>query len=370
MSSPSNASEQTAAEFLSGLRVAVAVISGVILLTLGVVWHRDVYEPAWPQFAAYAALLSITVVGFILALRRRPWGNLRWPGVGIALAASVASCLSLPNGGVASSADWAFGAVGWSGLILLLDRRLRAFVAFLVVHECITFGNLLASSPDGAALLSFVSGSIGPIGFPLATGIGATALRRVARIAEKTRQRAAKARLDEEVSAGVHEFRRDRLATLSETTIPLLRGLADESLDIADPVIQHNCSMAAAQLRRLFQEAAETPNALSEQIRAAIVEAEQRGVKVEWNAHGKPPTASDEIVRAFEEITSTALASVASEAQVTLMALPGEVQLTVVGAGDVPALPQPRGVPVEVEVFSVDGQFGMEAQWRTGESPL
>jgi hypothetical protein len=372
------AREKTAAAFISGLRNAMAAISFVVLLSGGVFRHLDVYHPLWPQLAAYCALLAITGTEAVLNLRHRSWGWARWIAVGVALAASVASCLSLPADAATRSADWAFGAVGWSGVMVLADQPLAMLVAFLGAHEAITAINLLAGGPDLDTVLSFLAGSIGTIGFPLACGIAATALQRAAATAETARAETERIREQEQRAAARARVRQERYLELSRTAGPLLRGLADGTLDPRDPAVKRDCWIEATRMRRLFAEADEVANRLVHELDHLVEGAIRKGVRAELRVSGEVPQTPVEIRRAFAEITLGTLAIATSTARLTLISIGGEVSLNLLcdvsadWAAQYAQLPISRvsrlaagGQPIEVEQpVENEGTLWVEARWQ------
>lgn len=74
------------------------------------------------------------------------------------LAASVLSYATLPEGRTSTTVDWMFGAANWVGVVVLLDRPLRASGAFLLAHELTALLNLLLlDQPSPQALARFAT---------------------------------------------------------------------------------------------------------------------------------------------------------------------------------------------------------------------
>jgi hypothetical protein len=371
---------QTAGEFTFGMRVAVAAIAAAILLSGGVFRHLHDYRALWVQLAVFATLLAITAVEAALNLRRRSWGRARWCALGIALVASAASTWSLPTGGVGQSVDWAYGAICWVGVIVLVDQPVAWLAAFLAVHAGMTTVALLLSHPDASYVLSFVSTSVGVIGFPLACGLGVETLRRVARTADNSRREAEEIRTRETVKAELDRVRQERFLDLSHTAGPLLRDLAEGRLDLEDPAVQRDCWIEATRMRRLFAEADEVDSPLLHELQQCVDGANRRGIRADLDAHGELPAAPVEIRRALTDFAVAVLALARSEAQITALVTAGEVSLSLVIdladtvdlATDETAarLAVPAGLPIEVQPLVEDeGRLWMEALWSTGPSP-
>ncbi|MDJ0382027.1 hypothetical protein [Streptomyces sp. G-G2] len=364
--------EPTAAEFLSHLRVAVLGISAIVLLSMSWLRSTGVYRPLWMQILAYGLLLGIAAVEGVLILRRRSWGTARWAGVALALAASVLSCASLPAGTPTTASDWAFGTVGWIGVVLLLDLPMSRLVLFLAVHEAITAVNFVLTGPvDEGAVLNLVTGSLGTIGFPLACGAAATALRATAREAERARRQVEDIRHSERVAEQTAQALQHSYAGLIHTAGPLLRGLADGSLDSDDPDVQRDCWIEAARMRRLFIENDEVPNQLVHELRQHVDTAERRKVKADIASYGTAFDPPPDIRLALGNFPLPALARARTWARVTVVFTPGFVSVQVIG--DCGALGPPWAGDGLIETDSFldpdDNTLWMEAQWRTGRSP-
>ncbi|MFD7029270.1 hypothetical protein ACFWAR_14670 [Streptomyces sp. NPDC059917] len=367
------AAAPAAEEFLYHLRLAVLGISGVVLLSMSWLRNIDVYRPLWMQLLAYGLLLAIAVVEGAFTLRRRSWGAERWFGVVLALGASVLSCASLPAGTPTTAADWAFGTVGWIGVVLLLDRPMVELVLFLGAHEAITAVNLALSGPvTEGAVLNFVTGSLGTIGFPLACGVAATALRRTAHEAEAARRRTEHIRHSERIAARTAQALQDSYAGLLGSAGPLLRGLADGTLDSNDPDVQRECWTEAARMRRLFAETDDVPNQLVHELHEYADAAERRRVRAEVIAHGTPVDPPPEVRLALGSFPLPALAKARSWANVTVVFAPEFVSVQVVGdCGEIELSPLgPASSQIATDSFldTDDDTFWMEAQWRTGRS--
>ena len=198
----------SAEAFLRGLRIAVLVIGSTVLFTFSMVRSIPLYNPLWPQLVAFSTLAAVSVTEIVLVTRRAPWGAWRWPAVACVLSASALSTFSLPDGAVTTASDWAFGTVGWFGLILLLDQPLVFLVGFLVAQERIQVTAVIASNATGLAeVLNLITGSLGPIGFPLACGIAAAVLKQLAGTAERAAREAADIRTADVMAAQRHAQR-------------------------------------------------------------------------------------------------------------------------------------------------------------------
>ncbi|MDX5566119.1 hypothetical protein PYK79_26345 [Streptomyces sp. ID05-04B] len=365
--------DPTTAEFLRHLRIAVLAIATTVLFSMSWLRNTGLYRPLWMQVLAWSILVTVTATEGVLTWRHTIWGSARWSGVALAFTASILSCLSLPTGAPGTAADWAFGTVGWIGVILLLDRPMTQLAAFLAAHQLITFTNLLLKGPaDEDSVLNFVSGSIGAIGFPLACGMAATALRQTARRAEVARAQAENIRHAEHVAAQTAQELNNSYADLAHTAAPLLRGLADGSLDGNDLNVQRACWIEAARMRRLFSENDDVPNQLIHDLRQFVDTAGRRNVKAEIATYGHPTDPPDDIREVLSSNSLHVLAQSRSWAQITVVFTPNFISVQAVGdCGDID-IPPCAHTAIETENFldTDDTTFSTEAQWQTSPSPL
>lgn len=364
---------ETARRFLLGLRLAALLIAAIVVLTLSMpnmLRSLSIYEPVWAQLAAYGTYVGILAVETAFAVQRRKWGRLRWIALAATLAASLASCLSLPDGYAVSVSDWSFGVVGWIGVILLADRRLWELLAFLTLHETVTIVNLMLSGGgDRATLLSTAAVSISSIGFPLAGAIAATALRVVARAADHAAHQAELVRSADAIAAGLHERRRQRFAGLYDTAVPLLHGLATGALDPDEDSVQRRCAIEAARMRRLFAEMDVVPNPLLHELRHCADVADRKGILVELDSRGHWADPPLQIRRALTEAPLAALATATSWARVTVIGTPDLLSVNVIADCGPVDLPSATATGVKIKTITDRDTLWVEAQWPTTPSP-
>jgi len=82
--------------------------------------------------------------------------------------------------------------------------------------------------------------------------------------------------------------RRDRFALLELEALPLLRGIADGSLDPADEEVRQKCARHATSLRRALVDRARLGRELLAGLEPALSAARQRGLLVEVQCSGSP----------------------------------------------------------------------------------
>ncbi|MFI7450027.1 hypothetical protein ACIBQX_21235 [Nonomuraea sp. NPDC049714] len=360
--------ESTRAQLRRGLRVATLVVAMAVACGLGLtnlVRHLDSYDTPLAQFGAFAALGAVLLTEAALLVRGRSWGRLRGPAIAVVLAASMLSYATLPDGRTSTSEDWIFGAANWAGLVVMLDRPLRAAAMFLLAHELTALLNLLLfEEPTRASLARFATGSVTVIGFPLCLAVVATVLRSLGAAAVAARREIEQVRVAEAVVAESHRRRQQRFAELSATTVPLLEGLADGSLRPENPLVQRSCAIEAARMRRLFAESDTAANPLLHELRHCIDVADRKGVVVELDSRGQWPTPPVAVRRDLTEAVLVVLATAATRARVTVVGSATLVSVSVVadcGEIDVPA---PATPGVRVEALTNDDTAWMEAEWQ------
>jgi hypothetical protein len=152
-------------------------------------------------------------------------------------------------------------------------------------------------------------------------------MRTHAGLAARSAALASRSAAEREAVAAVRADRRRRLGVLEMEALPLLRGIAEGSVDPADPGVRERCARLSADLRRVLADQSRAAGLLAE-LEPALRSAAARGLPVEVQVVGEPR-------RPLPEVAAAALAAVDS----TLSALPphparNPVVLTVLAADD------------------------------------
>ena len=362
------AEEPTRRQLRHGLRIATTLVAVAMVCGLGltnIVRQLDAHEAPIAQFAAFAALVAVLAGEVALLLRGRTWGRLRGPAIAVVLGASALSYVTLPEGRTSTTVDWIFGAANWVGVVVLLDRPLRASAWFLLAHELAALLNLLLlEQPDRAALARFATGSVTVVGFPLCAAVVATVMRGLSAAAADSRARLERVRVAEAVATESHRRRQQRFGALSATTIPMLEGLADGTLSPEDPEVQRRSAIEAARMRRLFAEVDTVTNPLLHELRHCIDVADRKGIVVELDTRGQWPTPPVAVRRDLTEAVLTVLATAASQARVTVVGQADTVTVDAVADCGEVNLPRPAEPSVQVESLTMDDRVWMEARWQ------
>ncbi|MEQ4715511.1 hypothetical protein [Nonomuraea sp. B19D2] len=360
--------EVTRAQLRHGLRIATSLVAMATVFGLGLanlLGHLDVHESPRTQLAAFAALGAVLVGEAVLLVRGRSWGRLRGPAIAVVLGASVLSYAALPDGRTSTGVDWIFGAANWVGVVVLLDRPLRAAASFLLAHELVALLHLvLFDNLSRGALARFATGSVSVIGFPLCLAVVAAVLLRLSAAAANSRREIEQVRIAEAVAVESHRRRQQRFVELSATTVPLLEGLADGSLRPEDPVVQRHCAIEAARMRRLFAEVDNVANPLLHELRHCIDVADRKGVVVELDTRGQWPEPPLAVRRDLTEAVLIVLATTVSRARVTVIGSADLVSVSVVADCGELDMPSPATPGVQVEALNNDDTVWVEARWQ------
>jgi hypothetical protein len=245
--------------------------------------------------------------------------------IAVAVAAVTAIGLDRRAGGAAMNVDWTILGVIWLLALLALITPAWVWVpgAALVtgIHSAFVV-RTLGFSPLGLTRLaasSYAVVSILAVFAALRPALRMHAEMEVRRAALASRSAAERAAV-----AAIGEVRRDRLALLEMEALPLLRGIADGTLDPSDGAVRQRCAEHAATLRRALVDRTCQPSVLLAGLEPVLGAARERNVPVEVQVIGDPGDPGEHVLRA----TVTAVDRV-------LAALPPQpVLLTVLGSGD------------------------------------
>jgi hypothetical protein len=365
-SAPAVIADRTADGLRRGM---LAVPAADLLFSLPILLdNAGTYRPFWGEALAFAALVGITALAAIPVLRREPWGAWRWPLLGAAFAAHTAATAAVAPADLFGTPHWSWEIFGWWAVLLLLDRPVPYLLVILAIHLGVTVGQVLAVGR--ADTLTFVGMSILALlygGLQVAVWILGAGTRRAAATAASLAAEGERLRTAELVAEQIHRDRQARYAELADTAGPLLAGLASGQLDPGDPATRQACLIEAARIRRLFAETDDSGDPLVHELTACIDLAARRGVVVHLAVRGECPPLPQPVRRGLTEPALLALATAASSARVTVVAVADRVTVSVVADGAGPP-PDERTVPIGQEHVDVawteqGGTVWMEATW-------
>jgi hypothetical protein len=324
---------------------------------------RDVTEAAVPRFAAIlAAVLPVGLLVQVLAelpdyrqpavpfavwlsLLAAAWwviprvrgGGLTRRQAALAIAVAVAAVAAVgwdrrphsPSGVL----DWSILGAVWLLALAALSRPAWEWVpgALLVLAVNGFFiVRLLGTTADGIARLAAAAYVVAVI-LSVFAALRPT-LRVHAGLAARRAELAGRSAAERAAVAAIEEDRRERFALLEVEALPLLRGIADGSLDPADHAVRQECARHATTLRRALVDRARLGRELLAGLEPALGAARARGLQIEIQVVGDPGLPSREAAQAT-----------AGAVDAVLRALPPQtVTMTVLGPSG-PASPGPAG---------------------------
>jgi hypothetical protein len=177
-------------------------------------------------------------------------------------------------------------------------------------------------------------------------------------------------------AAAISHERQSRLAVLEREALPLLRGIADGTLDPTASDVRDRCARHAAVLRHSLTEGASGAGDLAGGLEPTFQAARERGLLVTVQLVGDPGPAPPRLAAAVLATVDAVLGALPPQ-QVTLTVLTVGDDVELYLAFDVPSpsgpdltqLPQPNDLPVEARwratVNAADSGGGyLEVSWR------
>jgi hypothetical protein len=365
----------------SGLPRAVAVVAAI--WQLSVLFQVLAYLPDFRQHAVVVAVwLGLLAAAVWLVPRAWAGGLSAREGVAavlIAIAAVAVVGFERRAHGAPGSVDWSVVGSGWLLALVALSRPAWLWVsgaaAVFAVHT-VMMVRVLGTSPLVLARLTATAYTLVIILVvfaalrPSAAAYSAIAGRRAALLSRAGAEHAA--------AAAVQQDRRDRLAVLEAEALPLLRGVADRTLDPADPGVRERCARHADALRRALAGRAPQAAGLLAELQPALQAAQARGLPLEIQVLGDPGrpgrAVADATLAAVDEVFQ---ALPPHPVTLTVLASPDDVELYVTFARPPSGQPEVSGLSVSVPpaagwqaVVDVDetGAGCLEVRWRKGEA--
>ena len=302
----------------------------------------DYRQPAVP----FAVWLSLLVAAWWVIPRVRGGGLTRRQAA-VAMAVAVAAVGAVgwdrrphsPSGVL----DWSILGAVWLLALAALSRPAWEWVpgALLVLAVNGFFiVRLLGTTAPGIARLAAATYVVAVI-LSVFAALRPT-LRVHAGLAARRAELASRSAAERAAVAAIEEDRRDRFALLEVEALPLLRGIADGSLDPADDAVRQECARHATTLRRALVDRARLGRELLAGLEPALGAARGRGLQIEIQVVGDPGLPSRDAAQATVDAVDA-----------VLRALPPQtVTMTVLGpsgpanpglAGPAPAGPAPAG---------------------------
>jgi hypothetical protein len=277
--------------------------------------------------AAVAVWLGILLAAAWLVPRALARGLSRPEAVtaiAVAVAAVTAIGLDRRTYLAAGSLDWAILGTVWLLALVALSRSAWLWVpgaALMFAAHAFFVVNLLGATPLGLARVAAGGYAMGVV-LAIFAALRPT-LRTHSEIAVRRAELGSRSAAERAAVAAIHADRTDRMALLEEEALPLLRGIADGSLDPADPAVRRKCAEHATTLRRALVHRTEQAGGVLAGLGPALGTARARDMPVEVQVVGDPGQPD----RAVAQATLAAVHRV-------IQALPPQpVILTVLSAG-------------------------------------
>jgi hypothetical protein len=181
-------------------------------------------------------------------------------------------------------------------------------------------------------------------------------LRTDAEMAVQRAELASRAATERAAVDAIREDRRGRLALLEVEALPLLRGIADGTLDPAASAVRRDCAQRAATLRSALMGASQYGGGLLDGLEPTLRSAQSRGLPVEVQVVGDSGYPTREVARATLAAIDLVLGTLP----------PQPVTLTVLASGSDTELyltfeQAPPGLP---GLAGLDGTVPAAARWR------
>jgi hypothetical protein len=298
--------------------LAAVLPIGLLVQVLGEL--RDYRHPAVPV----AVWLSLLVAAGWLIPRIRQGGLTRGQAaVAVAVALAAVSAVGwdrrphVPTGAL----DWSILGAVWLLALAAISRPAWEWIPGALIVLAVNgffILRLLGTAAPGIARLAAAAYVVVVILSVFAAL--RPALRVHVGLAARAAELASRSAAERAAVAAIQEDRRDRFALLELEALPLLRGIADGSLDPADEEVRRKCARHATSLRRALVDRAGPGHELLAGLAPALSAARQRGLLVEVQVVGDPGLPPREVAQATLAAVGTVLGALPAQ-PVTLTVL-------------------------------------------------
>ncbi len=345
----------------------VAVIWQLMLLAQVLIYLGNYRQPV-VLFAVWLGMLGAAVW---LVPRARAAGLTRGDAaiaVGVAIAAVALVGLERRRQGASGSVDWSVVGTGWLLALVAVSRPVWEWICgaagVFMVHAVVA-ARVLGVTALGMARLAATAYVLLVI---LVVFVAVRPMFRAsARIAARRAELASRSAAERAAASAIQQDRGRRLAALEAEALPLLRGIADGSLDPSAAAVQEQCWQRAAALRSALRDRADTSDELMAELEPVMRDAAGRGVAVETRVVGDAGHASPQMSRYAAVAVGQVLRSLMPQQVVlTVLASGADVELFLVFHGPAaPSLEQNEGTGLQTLVeVDASGVGCLEVRWR------
>ena len=302
---------------------AMAAILPLVALGQALANMQDYYQPA----VVVAVWLAVLAAGTWL-VPRAGTGVLTSGESAVAVTIAVAAVAAIgwehrPRIG-SGTVDLAILGTVWLLVPVALSRPARAWIPGALVVFAVHAALLIRVAGASPMTLSKVAaGGYILAGVLIAFAAVRPTLAMHTHIAARRASLASRSEAEHAAAVAVQQDRRSRLALLELEALPLLHGIADESLDPADADVRERCARHAAVLRHSLADRAPGTGGLVAGLAPALQAARARGLLVDLQVIGDPGLPAPEVARAVLTAVDAALSALP----------PQQVMLTILASG-------------------------------------
>jgi hypothetical protein len=320
--------------------------------------HLKTYHSATVEVCAWLVLFGVITIGARLLLRGVTTVRMVWLLVAVTLAAGAAATLACPRTDWLR-ADWSWGAVGWVLVLLLLNRPLGELIGVLLIEAGLTFAVLVVNEGlNRQVIAAFLTVLYASASIQIMLAVAARTMNFTAQVAAEIANSQDKRATRDAVAEELATARTDRYQAARLSIVPLLRSLADGTLNVSDPAVQTRCAFEATTLRRLAAEGDERPNPLIHELEACVDVAYRRGAAVELAVSGSPPALDTQTRRDLAEPVIALLSTTREYARIAVATDPDTVRVSVLTDSA-----EPISAPSDTAGMSITTGQDDDLQW-------
>ena len=353
---------------------AVAIVLPVALLVQALVNHTNYRHPVVPV-VVWVGMLAAA----LWLVPRSRTGELTTGHAAVAVLVAVAAVTAIGldrrvTGAAETNVDWTILGTIWLLALVALSSPAWLWVpgsALVVGVHAVFVVRTLGAGPNGLSRLA--AGGYAVVSILAVFAALRPAIRTHAEIAVRRAALASRSAVERAAAAAIGEVRRGRLELLEMEALPLLRGIADGTLDPADGTVRDQCAGHAATLRRALVDRT-LDTGLVADLKPVLSAARARGVPVEVQVIGDPGRPAQDVGHAVRAAVDGVLRVLPPQrAILTILASADSVELFLTFERPPPGGPGVSGLGRTVRADAAwraaldvedTGQGCLEVHWR------